>query len=156
MVRNITPYMLRKQINMMQEQSQSVRGISTNTGTKYNTGNNTSQENKISMVTKNITQMLGDTLIADDGSKARLLSPIPGMSFTCLGVANNQGIITLEKPFQAVFITDNVDTVCLGVSGLTDEFELVYSAGENEIRINKEFVNIKSKHLIKNGVEVKN
>jgi len=148
--------MLRKQLNMMQQQSQTIRGISTNTGTNYNTGNNNSQENKVSLVTKNITQVLGDTLIADDGSKARLLSPIPGMSYTCLGVANNQGVISLEKPLQAVFLSDGVDTVCLGVTGLTDEFELVYTAGENEIRINKEFVNIKTKHLIKNGVEVKN
>lgn len=138
----------------MQQQSQNIRGISTNTSTTSQT--NTTQENKLSLVTKNITQVLGDILVADDGSKAKLLSPIPGMSYTCLGVANNQGVITLEKPFQAVFITDGVDTVCLGVSGVTDEFELVYTAGENEIRINKEFVNIKSKHLIKNGVEVKN
>lgn len=154
MARNITPFMLRKQINIMQQQSQNLRGISTNTSTTSNT--NTTQENKLSLVTKNVTQVLGDILIADDGSKAKLLSPIPGMSYTCLGVANTQGVITLEKPFQAVFITDGVDTVCLGVSGVTDEFELVYTAGENEIRINKEFVNIKSKHLIKNGVEVKN
>ena len=157
MARNITPFMLRKQLHMVQKESQSIRGISSNTSNTVNTGTITNNnEKQISLVTKTVTQVKGDTLIANDGVTARLLSPLPGLKYNCLGVANTQGIITLEKPFEAVFISDGVDTVCLGVSGETNEFELVYSAGENEIRINKEFINIKTKHLIKNGVEVKN
>lgn len=156
MKRNITNHMLRKQLHMVQQESQTIRGISSYTGNTTITNNSNNNENTFKMVTKDIAQIKGDTLIANDGTTARLLSPIPGLKYNCLGVANTQGSITLEKPLQAVFLSDGVDTVCLGVSGETNEFELVYTAGENEIRINKEFVNIKTKHLIKNGVEVKN
>ena len=153
MARNITPYMLKKQLHIVNQESQIIRGISTSTAN--NAVNNAEDKHGVDLVQKKVTQVQGDTLIAEDGSKAHLLSPIPGMAWTCLGVASNTGLVTLEKPFQAYFLTDGVDTVCLGVTGLTDEFELSFKAGDNEVRVNKEFVNIKTKHLIKNGVEQK-
>lgn len=153
MARNITPYMLKKQLHIVNQESQIIRGISTSTAN--NTVNNAEDKHGVDLVQKKVTQVQGDTLIAEDGSKAHLLSPIPGMAWTCLGVATNTGLVTLEKPFQAYFLTDGVDTVCLGVTGLTDEFELSFKAGDSEVRVNREFVNIKTKHLIKNGVEQK-
>ena len=153
MARNITNHMLRKQLHLVQQESQIIRGISTST--TNNTVNTAQDKHGVDLVQKKVTQVQGDTLIAEDGSKAHLLSPIPGMAWVCLGVANNNGLTILEKPFQAYFLTDGVDTVCLGVTGLTDEFELSFKAGDNEVRVNKEFVSIKTKHLIKNGVEQK-
>ena len=37
----------------------------------------------------------------------------------------------------------------------TDEFELWCRVGENEVRINTNFIQLKSEHLVRNGVEVK-
>ena len=153
MTKNITTHMLRKQLHLVQQESQIIRGVSTST--TNNVVNNAQDKHGVDLVQKKVTQVQGDTLIAEDGSKAHLLSPLPGMSWLCLGVANSDGLVMLEKPFNAYFLTDGVDTVCLGMSGLTDEFELSFKAGDSEVRVNKEFVNIKTKHLIKNGVEQK-
>ena len=94
MARNITNHMLRKQLHMVQQESQTVRGISSYTGNTTISNTNNSNEKQLNMVTKNIKQIKGDTLIADDGVTARLLSPIPGLKYNCLGVANTQGSIT--------------------------------------------------------------
>ena len=153
MTKNITTHTLRKLIHQVQQESQTVRGISTATNpTATSTGKDS---HSMDMVTKRVTQVQGDTLIAEDGSKAKLLSPVPGMTWVCLGVASNTGVISLEKPLSAYFLSDGTDTVCLGFMGETDEFQLSFKAGENEVRINREFVSITTKHMIINGVEEK-
>ena len=102
---------------------------------------------------KKITKVHGDFLVAEDGTKAKLLAPFPCFKWVCLGVTNNTGWIVLNKPFKALILSDGENNYCLGVDGVTDEFELTIEVGKNKISINNQFINIQAEHEIKNGVE---
>lgn len=116
-------------------------------------GYSANEEDKVTFFEQEITKVINNTVITSDNVKAKLYNPLPCFFWKCIGVANNDGVIILEKPIRGLFLSDGEDTVCLGVDGDTNEFELRIVVGENEIRVNETFLNIVTKHLIINGLE---
>lgn len=147
----VTNHMLRKiltEVNM--ESSIGVRGISTNTNT--NTGD---VQETIVVSEKKIVKVQGNTYISEDGTKATLYNPYPSIQVKCIGVTSGNGVVTLEKPFNALILTSGNKSYCLGFDNTwTDEFELQLIMGNTKININNKFCSVASDHHIKNGVEV--
>lgn len=151
MVQTITNAMLRQVI-----------GIAAGTQTSNNNLNagsaqvNTTEEtNKISCSMKRITKVQSSTVICEDGTKAYLLSPIPGLHWKCMARADEKGLCTLAKTINGLILITEGDNYCLGISGATDEFEIRMHIGQNEVRINNEFLNLAAQHVVLNGLEVK-
>lgn len=105
------------------------------------------------IVEKKITQVQGDKMIAEDGTKAKLYNPMPGLKWYSRGVTGNQGLIALEKPLTGLFLTDGETSYCLGVTGDTSEFEVVIQIGNTEIRVSDLYLSMKSQLTVKNGLE---
>ena len=147
MVKNVTDYMLRNAFNM----------IATNANrTMITSGVNVSDENVIrSIQEKVVTKVVGSTLICKDGTEAELVSPMPCMYWKCLTTADKNGVATLSNPIGALIVTSDEINYCLGLIGTSDEFEIRLQVGDNEIRMNKTFINITGNHLVINGLEYK-
>ena len=149
----VTNHMLRKKLGEVQQQSQvGVRGISTPSTTSTAGGDNNDASSFI-LTEKQVVTVQGEYMICKDGTKAKLLSPLPGISWRCTSPVGSQGIIALEKPFTGLIISDGSVSYCLGVSGDTSEFELLFKIGDNEIRINDLFINLNTNLFVKNGLE---
>lgn len=148
---NVTNHMLRKKLAEMTRESRAgVIGLSTTTST------NVSDTEELILQEKKITKMQGNTLIAEDNTKAVLLNPLPSVKYKCIGVANGQGLIFLEKPFTATIIGDGKENnTCIGVTGDSDEFEIIVDCGDTEVHINNTFISTQTKCKIENGVEKK-
>lgn len=144
----VTPHMLRKKLSEVQKQAQTgVRGISSSSTT---TEDNMVQ---LTLAEKEIDRVQNEYMICADGTKAKLYSPIPGVKWRCLAPVGSQGIIALNKPLTGLILSDGENNYCLGVNGDTSDFEILLQIGDSEVRITELFVNIKSKLLVKNGVE---
>ena len=115
-------------------------------------GNQTIQT-EITLVEKTITQVQNDTMIAVDGTKAKLFNPIPGLKWKCTGVASSDGTFTLEQPLTGLFLTVGNNSYCLGVNGDTKEFEVSIDVDEQEITLNQNYINISYDRLVEQGVE---
>jgi len=103
----------------------------------------------------NIVKIQGNTVITEQGTKAELFNPMPCLFWKCMGTPDKNGVITLKNKLRGLFIKDNENTYCLGIDGASDEFEVRFQVGTNEIRINNSFININTQHLVINGVEEK-
>ena len=145
--------MLRKKLSEVQlESSLGVSGISTSS----NNMNTTEQGDElvpVSITEKEIDRVQGDEFIAKDNTRGKLYFPIPCLQWRCLGVVNSSGMITLEKPIRGLFLSDGGKSYLLGVTGETDEFEILLKVGENEIRLNNLFLNMKADLFVANGLE---
>lgn len=120
-------------------------------------GTSISDENTIrSIQEKLVTKVVGSTLICNDGTEAELVSPVPCMYWKCLAAADDTGVATLSNPIGALIVTSDEINYCLGLIGTSDEFEVRISIGSNEIRCNKDYININANHLVFNGLEYKN
>lgn len=126
-------------------------------GTGYNrsatSGNNGSEE--VSFIfEKQIVKIKNDTVITNDGITARLFSPLPCLHWKCLVSPNSAGECVLENALTGLFVVDSDNTYyCIGVNGNSSEFELRIQFGSSEVRMNKDFLNVVTKHLVKNGLE---
>ena len=146
----VTNHMLRQKIA---EINQKVRYSNTaSNGTHYSA---LDEEGTVLIVEKRITRVQGDTMICEDGTKAKLYSPMPCLHWKCLTPPDNKGISTLRKPLNGLFLDDGTNTYCLGVDGLSDEFEVRLQVGTNEVRLNNLFLNLNAPSIVKNGVETK-
>lgn len=146
----ITNHMLRKKLAEVNVESR-IGAVALQTG---KTG--TAQDNGLlTLIEKKITKVQGDKMITDDGIKAKLYFPIPGVKWVCRGVTGSAGVVSLEKPLTGLFIGDGETWYCLGVDGDTKEFEVLLKVGDTEIRISDLFINFKAKLCVKNGVEAK-
>jgi len=149
----VTNHMLRKKLGEVQQQSQvGVRGISTPSTTSTGGGDNNDASSFI-LTEKQVVTVQGEYMVCQDGTKAKLLSPLPGISWRCTSPVGGQGIIALEKPFTGLILSDGSVSYCLGVTGDTSEFELLFKVGDNEIRINDLFINLNTNLFVKNGLE---
>jgi len=150
----VTNHMLRKKLGEVQQQSVvGIRGISTPTNTATVTGGDNNDTTGFILTEKQITTVQNEYMVCNDGTKAKLLSPLPGISWRCTSPVGSQGLIALEKPLTGLILSDGSTSYCLGVTGDTSEFELVLKVGSNEIRINDLFINLNTKLLVKNGLE---
>ena len=148
----VTNHMLRKKLGEVQQQSQvGVRGISTPSTTS--TGGDSNDASSFILTEKQVVTVQGEYMVCKDGTKVKLLSPLPGISWRCTSPVGGQGIIALEKPLTGLILSDGSVSYCLGVLGDTSEFELLFKVGENEIRINDLFINLNTQLLVKNGLE---
>ena len=93
-------------------------------------------------------------LYSGDGTKIRLVSPFPSMYWKCTAQPDKNGLMTLQLPVSVLVLRLGDTCVCLGFTGATDEFELWCRVGDNEIRINTNFLQLKAEHLVQNGKEV--
>ena len=149
----VTNHMLRKKLSEVQmESSLGVTGIST-TGNTTNTTEQGDELVPVSLTEKEIDRVQGEEFIAKDNTRAKLYFPIPCLQWRCLGAISNNGLITLEKPIKGLFISDGGQSYLLGVTGETDEFEILLKVGENEIRLNNLFLNMKADLFVANGLE---
>lgn len=147
---NVTNEMLRKMFAETVEQSRQYLKVQ-NSGTGRATLDDTINT---TLSVKEVVKVQNDTLIASDGSKAQLLSPMPCLYWKCTGAnVDGNGVVTLRNKLRAVFISDGETTYCFGVSGYSDEFELRLQVGTNEIRLNNLFLNLNAPSIVKNGVE---
>lgn len=113
------------------------------------------EEGTVSLFVEKIVKVNGDTVISEKNKKARLYNPMPCLFWKCTVTPDTNGVATLSKPLEALFIDDGSNVYCLGVMGSSDEFEVRFHVGDNEIRLNKNFLNIKAKTITQNGLEVK-
>lgn len=156
MADHITRYMLKQQIAQVNRESLLGTGSLTSpssTSTNNNPINIGDVKTNISISEKRITKIKGDIMIAADGTEAKLFSPIPGISYECRGAIAANGITSLEKELTGLFLRVDNTSYCLGVSGATNEFDIKIQVDTNLFEINRDFINMKYNHLIKNGVE---
>lgn len=106
-----------------------------------------------SLSVANIVKVKGSTVYTNDGLTAELFNPMPCLFWKCTGTPDKNGVITLQKPLRGLFIHDGDDVYCLGVTGASDEFEVRFHVGENEVRLNDLFLNMKAKSIVINGLE---
>ena len=149
---NITDEMLRKQFAKTVEVSRQYNLVQ-----NKNTGN-TSLDDKISttLSIQNIIKIQGTLVITEQGIKAELFNPMPCLFWKCTGTPDKNGVITLRNPLRGLFITDNENTYCLGITGSSNEFEVRFQVGSNEVRLNDLFLNIITPHFVVNGLEMNN
>ena len=127
----------------------------TTRSTNNNSVGNQTVQTEITLVEKTIEKVQGDTMIAVDGTKAKLFNPIPGMKWKCTGVASSDGTFTLEQQLTGLFLTIGNTSYCLGVNGDTKEFEVQINVDEQEITLNQNFINLSYERLVEQGVERK-
>ena len=127
----------------------------TTRSTNNNSVGNQTVQTEITLVEKTIEKVQGDTMIAVDGTKAKLFNPIPGMKWKCTGVASSDGTFTLEQQLTGLFLTVGNTSYCLGVNGDTKEFEVQINVDEQEITLNQNFINLSYERLVEQGVERK-
>ena len=146
----LTDHMLREALEGV---SKTLNNGSVVYGASASSGNT---ENQVVLSIDEKTVIKADTkyLYSGDGSKIRLVSPIPSVYWKCTAQPDKNGVMTLQLPVSVLALTLGETSVCLGFTGATDEFELWCRVGENEIRINTNFLQLKSEHLVRNGVEV--
>lgn len=125
----------------------------TTRSTNNNQVGNQAVQTEITLVEKTIEKVQGDTMIAVDGTKAKLFNPIPGMKWKCTGVAGSDGTFTLEQQLTGLFLTVGNTSYCLGVTGDTKEFEVSINVDEQEITLNQNYINISYDRLVEQGVE---
>lgn len=146
----ITNYMLQKKLAEVNVESR-IGAVALQNSQNTTTGNQ--EVGMWNIVEKQITQVQGDKMITQDGIKAKLYNPMPGMKWYCRGVTGSQGLIALEKPLTGLFLTDGETSYCLGVNGDTDEFEVVIQVGKTEIRVSDLYLSMQSQLTVKNGLE---
>ena len=127
----------------------------TTRSTNNNSVGNQTVQTEITLVEKTIEKVQGDTMIAVDGTKAKLFNPIPGMKWKCTGVASSDGTFVLEQQLTGLFLTVGNTSYCLGVNGDTKEFEVQINVDEQEITLNQNFINLSYERLVEQGVERK-
>ena len=125
----------------------------TTRSTNNNQVGNQTVQTEITLVEKTIEKVQGDTMIAVDGTKAKLFNPIPGMKWKCTGVASSDGTFALEQQLTGLFLTVGNTSYCLGVNGDTKEFEVSINVDEQEITLNQNYINISYDRLVEQGVE---
>lgn len=145
----VTNYMLLQKFAELQKHTRSVpRG-------KSGKSDVLEEEGTVAIVTAKITKVQGDTVITENGDKARLFNPFPCVYWKCTATPDSNGVATLKNKLDGLFLNDGSNLYCLGVSGASDEFEVRFQVGTNEIRMNNNFVNVKTPHYVVNGMEVK-
>lgn len=144
----ITAHELKKQLHEVQQQSRYIVGTNTSPQAA------TDEAGGVLLSVENIIKVNGSNVITDKGTKAPLFMAAPGLYWKCLGTPATNGDITLKKKLEGLFIDDGSKKYCIGVNGATDEFEVRFHIGKNEIRVNNSFINIMANHLITNGTEV--
>lgn len=144
----VTNHMLRKQLAVMSRETRNgVTGISTSTG------NNNQEEVPLFLEEKQINRVQLDEFIAVDGTRAKLFLPMPCIKWRCTSQGTTTSMIQLEKELTGLFISDGKTAYLLGVWGDTHEFEVLLQSGENEIRLNNLFLNVKANLYVANGLE---
>lgn len=113
------------------------------------------EEGTVSLFTQKIVKVMGDIVITDKNQKARLFNPMPCLHWKCTATPDSNGVATLSKALDGLFIDDGANIYCLGVTGSSDEFEVRFHVGDNEVRINNKYLNLKAKTITQNGMEVK-
>lgn len=145
----VTNHMLRKQLaKMSRETRNGVTGISTNTASSE-----ADELAPLFMTEKKINRLQGDEFIATDNTRGKLYYPLPGVKWKCRGAVGPNGVVTLEQELTGLFVSDGSKSYLLGVWGDTKEFEVLLKIGDNEIRLNDLFVNMKSNMFVVNGLE---
>lgn len=145
----VTNHMILQKIAEVNKKS---RSIPTGTGQKVNV---LDEEGTIAVFTQKIVKVEGENVITDKNQKARLFSPVPCLHWKCTVSPDSNGVATLTKSLDGLFLNDGTNIYCIGVSGSSEEFEVRFHVGENEVRLNNNFLNLKAKTITKNGLEVK-
>lgn len=143
----ITNYMIQKKLAYINQQSRQLNS------TVQSRVNPITEEGTVELREETITQVKGDVMITREGSRGRLFSPMPCLHWKCTATPDGNGVMTLKSPVKGLFLDDGVDTYCLGVDGASDEFEVRLHVGDGEVRLNNSFLNIKSSHIVRNGLE---
>lgn len=155
MPEHISRVMLQELLAEVNRESRNYPQAISKTGTNSNTINNQSVSLDVDISEKQILQVKGDTLIAADGTHAKLYNPLPGINWSCTGVADTNGVFTLNTPLTALILTFGDNNYCLGVTGDTEEFEVKINIDEQEITVNQDYINISYERLVEQGVERK-
>lgn len=116
--------------------------------------NITSNNNvNISLGIKRIKKIKSSVMICEDGTEAPLFSPMPGLYWKCIARCDDNGVATLAKKVEGLILSLDGNSYCLGISGATDEFEVRMQVGQNEVRLNDDFLNLAAQHVVINGLE---
>ena len=145
----VTNHMLRQKIA---EINRKTRYIPVSSGSAA-TPTALAEEGTVLLSEKKIVAVQGDYMITEDGVKSKLYNPMPCLHWKCLVSPDSNGKMTLKKALTGLFVTDGADSYCLGVSGSSDEFEVRFQVGTNEVRLNNTFLNLNASHIVKNGLE---
>lgn len=154
----ITKHMLIKRLQQLQRETSTPVGSlsSGNTSTPREERVETRTVLGVTLAMKKITKIQKNQFIAEDGTKAKLLSPLPLLSWEIYGVATSSGTMVLKQPLKALIISDGINNnYCIGFDGKTDEFEVRLTSGKSNFTINNNLISIASDCLLLQGVEQK-
>lgn len=153
----LTPHMLRKKLYEVNTLSRNANNISTGASSNFNNTSDNDEEETggLRVYIGKIVKMQNNNFFTDKDEKVIVYQPLPGIEYLPTGLVGGQGIITLEKPFDAIILTDGTNRYCLGFLGSTYEFAISLCIGDNKVTVHKDYVNVVSNHLIWNGLEVK-
>lgn len=146
----VTTYQLKKKMAEVNRELMNIP-VTSKTGT---TSSGDTMGTGTTLNIQKIIKVDGSKMITENGTKAELFSPMPCLFWKCTTTPDSKGVATLRTPIQGLFITDGNTTYCLGITGASDEFEVRFHVGGSEVRLNNEWLNLVSKHIVQNGVEI--
>ena len=120
----------------------------------------TEEEIEVSITTKEFHRIgkNGTTIIFNDNTTAPLLSPIPCIRWKAATTEDANGTAALSIDIKATVLQIGKTQVILGfdptTSAVSTQLEYLIDMGNTEVRMTNEYLSIKSKTLVKNGVEI--
>ncbi len=122
-------------------------GVNNNTNTHPDAVNNMLNEGA-SVEIKKFNKIQNDYIIFNDNTKARIIQFIPGLKWKTTSKPDDKGVINLFKPLEATVLKVGGKRFVLGVKGESREFEYYLRSGDNEIRLNKNYISIDADHVV--------
>lgn len=147
----VTKHMLKKKIAQVNQETRYMNARKTTTAQQT-----LEEPGTVLLYIKKITKIQGDCVITENNKKAKLFNPLPCVYWKCTRKTDANGVSTLRKSLDGLFIDDGNNIYCIGVTGASDEFEIRCQIGTDEIRMNNLFINMQTEHFVRNGMEVKN
>ena len=145
----ITNYMLMQKIAEVNKKSRSLPSVKTQRASILE------EEGTVALFEDKIVKVQGEYVYTSKNEKAKLFNPIPCLYWKCTTTPDSNGVSTLKKQLDALFINDGTNIYCIGVMGASDEFEVRFHVGNSEVRMNNTWLNLKADHIVQNGLEVK-
>jgi hypothetical protein len=151
----ITNYVLKQQLKNIQSNNKPTLrsgglGSSTNTDDEIEVSIDTKQFHRISNY--------GKTILFNDNTTAPLLSPIPCVVWKSKNKEDSGGTATIGKDLSATVLKLGDKQVVIGfdptLCGTATDLEYLIDLGDTEVYLTNEFLSIKSKTIVKNGVEI--
>lgn len=157
MTKTVTPTMLRNKLQRVSSPNYKGSGGLGTTSTNNTTTEeeeDTTKQNNTKITIQQFQEIQHNEIILKDKTRATILFTYPCLKWKCLVTPDDKGVMKLTKPLEATILKLGKEQYCIGIRGSTKELETIIDMGTSEMRINDDYINIKTKHLVVNGKEV--